>query len=61
MNVFIPSNELNTSYLKQGFNFKPLVIDAYLYHLKVGDLVKTQNRLRAKVKIGTTTNKKGKT
>lgn len=61
MKVFIPSNEPNTTYLKGGFNFKPLVIDAYLYHLKDGDLEKTQKRLRTKVKSGTITNKKGKT
>ena len=61
MNVFIPSNELNTIYLKQGFDFKPLVIEAYLYHLNVGELENTQKRLSTKVKSGTTTNKKGRT
>ncbi len=60
MKVFIPSNEFNCIYQNNGFSFKPLVIDAYLYHLEVGDLEKTQKRLRTKVKTGTITNKKGK-
>ena len=61
MKIFIPSNEANIAYLKQGFCFKPLIIDAYLYHLDARGFENTQNRLSKKVKNGTTTNKKGKT
>ncbi len=60
MKIFIPSNEFNCSYQNKGYNFKPLVIEAYLYHLNVGEFEKTQKRLSTKVKTGTITSKKGR-
>jgi hypothetical protein len=59
--IFIPTNEMDKNYLKKGFGFKPLVIEAYKYHLGLSTTEKTQNLLSKKVKTGTVTTNKGST
>lgn len=62
MQIFIPTNDLHSKYLHQGFSFKPLVIEAYQYHLDVSlTSEKTQNLLSKNVKTGTVTTNRGKT
>ncbi len=60
MKIFIPTNEPKEIFFEQGFNLKPLVIEAYKYHLGYYNSENTQNRLSKKVKIGTRTINKGK-
>lgn len=62
MLVFIPTNEIDKNYANEGFSFKPLIIEAYQYHLDVScSAEKTQNLFNKKVKTGTVTINKGKT
>lgn len=61
MKVFIPTNDGNEGLLKKGFILKPLIIEAYLYHLYSSGEEKTQNLFNKKVKTGTMTTSKGKT
>lgn len=61
MKIFIPANEINDSYLQKGFAFKPLIIEAYKYHLDVSDEENTQNLLNKKVNTGTVTTSNGNT
>ena len=58
MKVFIPINEQNESLFDQCFEIKPLVIEAYKYHLASEN---TQNLDIKKVTIGTETNNRGNT
>ena len=60
MKIFIPTNEPKEDFFKQGFCLKPLVIEAYKYHLNYPFSEKTQKRLSKKVKTGTRTTNKGK-
>jgi len=61
MQLFIPTNEPDEKLLAKGFRFKPLIIDAYQYHLCFSTEEKTQNLFSKKVKAGTVTIKSGKT
>lgn len=62
MLIFIPTNEVNNTYIKRGFSFKPLIIEAYQYHLGVSSRAeKTQNLLSKNVNTGTVTTNKGNT
>lgn len=58
MKVFIPCNDDNEGLVQQGFDFKPLVIEAYKYHFESEN---TQNLDIKKVIIGTDKTNKGKT
>ena len=60
MLVFIPTNEINNYYIQEGFSFKPLIIEAYQYHLEdSSSSEKTQNLLSKNVNTGTVTTNKG--
>lgn len=61
MKIFIPTSELSEQFIDRGFCLKPLVIDAYKYHLNHSLPENTQNRLSKKVKAGTKITKAGKT
>ena len=61
MQLFIPANEPNEKLIAKGFSFKPLIIDAYQYHLRFSTEEKTQNLFSKKVNAGTVTIKSGKT
>lgn len=61
MKVFIPTNDHNDELEKEGFVLKPLIIEAYRYHLSTSMAEKTQNLLIKKVNTGTITTSKGKT
>jgi hypothetical protein len=58
MKLFIPCNDQNNSLINQGFEIKPLVIEAYKYHLTSE---KTQNFDIKKVITGTDNTNKGRT
>jgi len=59
--IFIPSNDSNREMIENGFLFKPLIIEAYRYHVLVSELEKTQNLFNKNVKTGTTTTSVGRT
>lgn len=63
MLIFIPTNDMNAVYLQAGFSFKPLVIEAYQYHLGLAPtsaaLEKTQNLFSKKVNTGTVATNNG--
>ncbi len=61
MKVFIPTNDGESDLIKEGFILKPLIIEAYRYHLNLSTEEKTQNLFNKKVKIGTATISKGNT
>ncbi len=61
MKIFIPTNELNEQFIHRGFSLKPLVIEAYQYHLNHSLSENTQNRFSKNVKTGTNITKTGKT
>lgn len=62
MLIFIPTNETNTTYIKRGFSFKPLIIEAYQYHLDVSSSTEnTQKLLSKNVNTGTVITNKGST
>ena len=60
MKIFIPINENNEKKVKEE-ELRPLVIEAYLYHVNLSSIEKTQNLLSKKVKRGTETINKGNT
>ena len=60
MKIFIPTNELKTSFIEKGYCLRPLVIEAYQYHLRPSFSENTQKRLSKKVKTGTRTTNRGK-
>lgn len=60
MKIFIPINENNEKKVKKE-ELRPLVIEAYLYHVNLSSIEKTQNLLSKKVKRGTETINKGNT
>ncbi len=60
MKIFIPTNELNEKFIHSGFSLKPLVIEAYQYHLNHSLPENTQNLFSKKVKTGTKITKIGK-
>lgn len=59
--IFIPSNEICNKMIERGFDFKPLIIEAYKFHVTSSEFEKTQNLFNKKVKTGTTTIKAGST
>ncbi|HOP21433.1 MAG TPA: hypothetical protein PK055_00450 [Gammaproteobacteria bacterium] len=61
MKLFIPTNEINNDWVDKGFSFKPLIIEAYQFHISSSIGEKTQNLLSKKVKTGTITTNIGKT
>ena len=61
MKVFIPTNDGNEGLEKKGFILKPLIIEAYMYHLYSFGEEKTQNLFSKKVNTGTEITNKGKT
>ena len=62
MLIFIPTNETNNDFVQNGFSFKPLIIEAYQYHLDVSSSSEnTQNLFSKKVKTGTVTTNNGRT
>lgn len=61
MKIFIPTNDTNEHLINQGYSIKPLIIEAYQYHLVSTTFENTQNLLSKKVKTGIATTKKGKT
>jgi hypothetical protein len=58
MKLFIPCNDKNNSLVEQGFEIKPLIIEAYKYHFC---FEKTQKVDIKKVTAGTVTSKSGNT
>lgn len=61
MKVFIPTNDSNEGLIKKGYTLKPLIIEAYMYHLYSFGEEKTQNLFNKKVNTGTVMTSKGKT
>ena len=61
MKVFIPTNDGESDLEKHGFILRPLIIEAYMYHLYLSTEEKTQNLFNKKVKTGTVMTSKGKT
>jgi hypothetical protein len=60
MKIFIPDNDKNAGLIYQGFLLKPLVIEAYKYHLNSEVFENTQKRFNKKEKTGTKMTSKGK-
>lgn len=61
MKIFIPTNDGEDGLEKYGYVLKPLIIEAYRYHLYLSTEEKTQNLFNKNVKTGTMITNKGNT